>query len=437
MSHSGACLHKIFWRSALAAIIVSIALLCQAFTAIAQTNNPKADQILAAKRALWAKMAMDKLNAGPKDSIIEIKNLRTQKDSAKINEVVAIKIATQRNINIYTKLLINGIPVENLKPLKAVDGDKTVFFKLDKKVQSQLVSYLESTPFESTIMPVYFSVGADVKINLAIKDTAFVKSLQPNGSNTVVKDVTVQVPVSIVAKAIDPVYVEVKQKVTLVWIYIAAIAVAVITVWGLYRNMLKDNANLYYSLANTQLFFWTILFVIAYLRICFKTDTLPDIPLSVLGILGISVTTTAVSKLIDKNPSKAPVIDVNAKSEGLITDILSDGASINIQRFQNVAFNLFFGVLFLQKAFSNNLIPDFDQNVLLLLGVSAGAYAGLKNTEPAKEQTDMPADTVEDRAEVAKAAEKDQQEQQQAQNVADAGKAPDIVNPGIAPDPAL
>src|SRR6185312_15189885 len=102
-------------------------------------------------------------------------------------------------------------------------------------------------------------------------------------------------------------------------------------------NILKDDNNLYYSLGRTQLFYWTLLVLIAYLSICFKTDTLPDLPLSVLAILGISVSTTAISKLVENKNKDIVPIDKNAKSEGFFFDILSDGSSINIQRFQNVA----------------------------------------------------------------------------------------------------
>jgi len=289
-----------------------------------------------------------------------------------------------------------------------------IYFKLDRTVQSQLSSFLESTPYETTIVPVYFGVGASVKVDLIVKDTLLKKDPLSNLAGIVVRDTAVQVESGIIAKSNDPIYVEVKQKIKLYWVYVAGILVLLVIVCGLYNNMLKDNANLYYSLANTQLFFWTVLFVIAYLSICFKTDSLPEIPLSVLALLGISFSTTAISKFIDQNPAKAPIIDEDAKSQGLLIDILSDGVSINIQRVQNVAFNCFFGVLFLQKAFSTNLLADFDENVLLLLGISAGAYAALKNTEPAKEQTSEPAETLEDRGNIAKEAAESQNVSQQS-----------------------
>src|SRR5207247_563920 len=91
-------------------------------------------------------------------------------------------------------------------------------------------------------------------------------------------------------------------------------------------------------------------------------------------------------KLIENKTKEVVKLDPNARSEGFLIDILSDGSSINIHRFQNVVFNLVFGLIFIQKTISTHLLPSFDDNVLLLLGISSGAYAGLKITETTKEQ---------------------------------------------------
>lgn len=298
-----------------------------------------------------------------KDSIISIKNLRTQKDSAKINEVIAIRVYTLKPIDSLGNLYVNGMPMPVLKFSKSDNNEKMLYFQLSPNMQDSLLRFLKSSPFEKAIVPVYFSVGSLTKI---------------------------------IAKANAPIYVEVRQKLNKWWMFAAAFILAVIFLVALFQNILKDDQNLYYSLGRTQLFYWTVLVITAYLYICFKTDVLPDLPLSILAILGISVSTTAVSKIIENKDKGNVVIDKNAKSEGWFMDILSDGSSINIQRLQNVAFNVFFGMLFLQKALSNHLMPDFDSNVLILLGISSGAYAGLKTTEAQKEQKDAPVPTNDD-----------------------------------------
>jgi hypothetical protein len=297
------------------------------------------------------------------DTIISVKSLGTQPDSAKLKQVIAIRISSAKDAEIFSTLYVDGIAMPKLKPWKINAGDKILFFPLNTDVQEVLLNFLQSSPFEKSVIPVYFSVGT---------------------------------PKQALVNNKIPIYVEVRQRIATWWIWLAAVVLIVLAIASLKYNILKDDNNLYYSLGRTQLFFWTLLVLSAYIMICLKTDTIPDLPLSVLGILSISVSTTAVSKLIE-NKNKAGIpIDKNAKSEGFFLDILSDGSSINIQRFQNVAFNLFFGVVFLQKAFANHIMPDFDQNVLILMGISAGTYAGLKNTEATKEQSEPAKQTGDD-----------------------------------------
>jgi hypothetical protein len=94
----------------------------------------------------------------------------------------------------------------------------------------------------------------------------------------------------------------------------------------------------------------------------------------------------ATGKVIENDQKTKTEIDPKARSDGFFHDILSDRSSINIQRLQNVLFNILFGLIFIQKTVSSNLLPDFDNNILLMMGISAGTYAGLKATEPTKDQ---------------------------------------------------
>lgn len=302
-----------------------------------------------------------------KDSIVSIINLGTQHDSAKIKDVLAIKVITSKNIDSLNTLYVDGIAVNGLRYFKTNYAEKILYFRLNNKIQDTLLKFSESSPFEKTIVAVNLGVGS--------------------GART---------PHNYISNAHLQTYIEIRQKINNVWIWISVIALLLLSISGLRYNILKDDNNLYYSLGRTQLFYWTLLVLIAYIFICFKTGTIPDLPVSVLAIIGISVSTTAVSKLVEnKNKDKVP-IDKDAKSEGFFLDILSDGSSINIQRFQNVAFNIFFGIIFLQKTFTNNIMPDFDQNVLILMGISSGAYAGLKNMEATKEQNQPAPQTGDD-----------------------------------------
>ena len=289
------------------------------------------------------------------DSIISITNLSSQKekDSARINEIIAVKLSTSKPVAAFNTLYINGIKVKGLKPWNSSENYKTVSFKLDKNVQNLVLQFLQSQAIDKAIIPVYISVG----------DSS-----------------------SYVVSGTRSIELQVNQKISKAWVIVIAILLLIILVVALTENVLKDDNNLYYSLSRTQLLYWTILFAAAYLFICATTGTMPDIPGSLLAIMGITAGTMATAKVIENSHKAIVPIDPKAKSEGFFLDILSDGSSINIQRFQNVIFNLLFGIIFIQKTWSTALMPDFDSNVLLLLGISAGTYAGLKVTEATKEQ---------------------------------------------------
>jgi hypothetical protein len=309
------------------------------------------------------------------DTIERISNLNSQDDTAKINEIIAIKLKTEKPVSSFNTLFINGIKVNQLKPWKISEFEKTVFFKLDDEVEQLTTQFLGKSSTNNNIIPVYISVGDSTKET---------------------------------AKASTPIYLILKEKINNKWVWVMGVLLVFLTGLALKKNILKDDNNLYYSLGRTQLFYWTVLFVFCYLFLCLKTDTLPDIPGSVLVILGISVGTTAAAKVIENRNKEGIKLDPTAKSEGLLLDILSDGTSINVHRFQNVVFNLVFGLIFIQRTISTHLIPSFDDNALLLLGISSGAYAGLKITEPTKEQnvsppqvgTDIPPDKKDEKINV-------------------------------------
>lgn len=289
------------------------------------------------------------------DSILSIVNLNSSLgDSATINDIIVIKIRTQRSFLDFDTLYVNGIKVEGTRPWKKNTRDSTVFFQLDGNVQNVMTSFfIQNKSAEKNVIPVYFSVAG--------KNRGWAKTSQYF-------------------------YLEVKQKSNTYLIWIIELAILVIAVVAVRKNVLKDDNNLYYSLSRVQLFYWTLVIVYCYLILSSHTEIIPDIPASVITILGISLGTTALGKVIDNNSKDKVAIDPNAKSEGLLNDILSDGTSINIQRFQTVIFNLVFGLVFIQRTLSTWKLPAFDDNVLLLLGISSGAYAGLKTTEATKDQ---------------------------------------------------
>lgn len=162
-------------------------------------------------------------------------------------------------------------------------------------------------------------------------------------------------------------------------------------------NMLRDTSTATprpYSFARVQLAWWTVIVLSSIIAIIFCRDwQIPDLTTSTLYLLGISSATTVSATLIDVSDQSNPNISTlnqNSPGENFFLDMLSDKDGVSVHRFQTVVFNLVFGAWFIRNFLTNladttteinNIMPDFTDNNLILLGVSSGLYAALKATE--------------------------------------------------------
>jgi hypothetical protein len=155
------------------------------------------------------------------------------------------------------------------------------------------------------------------------------------------------------------------------------------------NGLLKDTSVLpvelrSYSLSRTMLFFWTLIIFLSICYIGIVSDNLPTIDSGVLILMGIVVGTTTACRAIDSTQSQDATIartqDTTA-SQGFLTDILSDDNGISISRFQTVVFNIIYGCSFLSIVITQNVLYNFPNQTLALLGISSGAYALLKIPE--------------------------------------------------------
>lgn len=140
-----------------------------------------------------------------------------------------------------------------------------------------------------------------------------------------------------------------------------------------------------FSLARTQLGVWTVIIACCYLykvlcKGCSPTDIMEK-NTTTLILLGISAGTTAVAGIIDSSQEKQR--HQNQPSEGFIKDILSDENGISIHRFQNVIWTVIAIVIYLTDIATNEKchLPELDQTLLSLTGISNATYLGLKLKE--------------------------------------------------------
>ena len=68
-------------------------------------------------------------------------------------------------------------------------------------------------------------------------------------------------------------------------------------------------------------------------------------------------------------------------SEGFFKDILSDANGISFPRFQTAGWTLVLGVIFVVSVYRVLSMPDFDPQLLMLMGISSGTYIGFKFPE--------------------------------------------------------
>lgn len=160
-----------------------------------------------------------------------------------------------------------------------------------------------------------------------------------------------------------------------------------------------------YSYARLQLVWWTFIVFASFISIALASGQIPTLDYSTLKLLGIGILTTATARIIDISDEASASaagaaatanLSKNLPSQGFWLDILSDKNGISIHRLQAFVFNLVFGVWFIYRSVVNigpvntksdpltvinRVIPVITDPNLILLGLSAGAYAALKSTE--------------------------------------------------------
>ena len=131
-----------------------------------------------------------------------------------------------------------------------------------------------------------------------------------------------------------------------------------------------------YSLARTQMAFWFILIVVAFVYIWLVTGSWESVTGSVLGLMGIGAGTALSAAVIDSNKPAVPL-----KTENFLKDVLTDKNGYSFHRFQMFVWTLVLGVLFVYSVWNRLAMPDFSPTLLGLLGISGGTYLGFKIPE--------------------------------------------------------
>lgn len=140
-----------------------------------------------------------------------------------------------------------------------------------------------------------------------------------------------------------------------------------------------------YDLGLVQTAFWFFLIATSYLGIWLITGDLDILTPSILGLIGISVITSLLPRLIgNRNDDLGQSVatqnasTIGSSSKGFFTDILSDDSGYSFPRFQICLWTLMLGVVFVCSVFDNLAMPRFSSFLLALTGISAGTFLGFE-----------------------------------------------------------
>ena len=183
--------------------------------------------------------------------------------------------------------------------------------------------------------------------------------------------------------------------------FIAAVAIPLLFGWFLYliiftsilRDAVSDAAKKSiapYSLSRTQLAFWIFIIATLYIySVLWDQADIMKINQTVLILMGISAGTFAAGAVLDTNEIEQGVKPKkdDDSSEGFLKDIVSDKQGISIHRFQNVVWTIV-AILIYCYRYNNPpngivVLPELDQTLLALTGISSATYLTMKTRENA------------------------------------------------------
>lgn len=180
----------------------------------------------------------------------------------------------------------------------------------------------------------------------------------------------------------------------------AGFIVIAVVLMGQKTDMLRDTAVLPtglvkpFSLGRCQMAWWFVLITSCFIGISLiALDTNHIITPQSLMLLGISSITALGSAAINiaksDAPGTPPPLGPPAPAQqpphqpaqshvSFLRDLLTDGSGWAFHRVQILVWTMILGVITLWSAYAKLSLPDFDTNLLILMGISSGLYLGFK-----------------------------------------------------------
>jgi hypothetical protein len=162
------------------------------------------------------------------------------------------------------------------------------------------------------------------------------------------------------------------------WMALAAIGFAggLVLVLGLYTGMLREgDATSAWSLSRVQGAWWFLCTFASWEILCAFQRDMVAIPPKSLALLGIAGGTYSVSIARDV------VANAKGPTRGFWKDLVSDRDGPVMHRLQMAAWSLALGVAYVYGTVVQLDMPDLDETLLVLMGMSSAGYLSMKHTE--------------------------------------------------------
>ncbi len=149
-----------------------------------------------------------------------------------------------------------------------------------------------------------------------------------------------------------------------------------------------------YSLSRLQMYLWTYAAIIGYVAVFMWDMKIPDIPESLYILMGVNFAATAASTAINTT-RKEVTNDTTKDKPDFVKDIFFESdTSLDLPRSQMFVWTIVsLGVFFvlLCQSFNQPIpagtpsLPDIPTGLIVLMGISHGAYLGVKGATIKKE----------------------------------------------------
>lgn len=200
------------------------------------------------------------------------------------------------------------------------------------------------------------------------------------------------------------------------WVLLAAVIVVVFFWITAKSGCLRDgeplqenmkDADRAYSLARVQMAAWTVIILLSFLYVwCLTREFNGSITTTALVLMGVSAGTYAGAVGVDSQKQKSKQQEADeveserpegtrararlktlqqqsevCKTEGFFRDLLTSAEGPSLHRLQFIAWTIVLMVVFVVGVKETLTMPQFDETLLGLMGISSGAYVGLKLPE--------------------------------------------------------